>query len=178
MKIVTFLIIGAFIWQGCATKHHANESLQIIELGRQSGPEYVYLPNDYGFLIYWFDDKEPELYIYDKPANRIKMTSDFSVFLSEIQHFPNGVKVDRIRGCAITAAGMPEEHKEQLNKLIKAKKFKLTGTDDDNYSICSCETIYVRRYKTTNNSVQRNKTDHFSMSRNRKSALAHTSDLK
>ena len=160
MKIVTFLITGILIWFGCTTRHYANESLQIMELGRQSGPEYVYLPNDYGFLIFWLDDKEPELYIYNKPKHRIKMTSDFSVFLSEIQHFPDGVKVDRIRGCAITAAGMPEEYKEQLNKLIQAKKLKLTDIDDGNFGVCSCETTYVRRYKTTNDSVLRNKTDH------------------
>lgn len=158
MKIFTFSIIGVLLWHGCATKHHANKSLPIMELGRQKGPELVYLPNDYGFLIFWLDNKEPELYIYDKPANRIKMTSDFSVFLSDIQHFPNGVKVDRIRGCAITEGGMPEEYKEQLNKVIEAKKFRLTNSDDGNFGVCSCETTYVRRYKTADNSVQRSMT--------------------
>ena len=54
------------------------------------------------------------------------MTNNFTVFLSDTKRFPDGVKVDRIRGCAISAAGMPKEYKEQLNKLIKAKKFKLT----------------------------------------------------
>lgn len=153
-------MIGVFFYSSCVTDGYVNKSLIIMELGRQAGPEYVYLPNDYGFLVFWLDNKKPEFYIYDKPANTIKMTSDFSVFLSEIERFPNRVKVDRIRGCAITAAGMSEEHKEQFNKLIKAKKFKLTDIDDGNIRVCSCETTYVRRYKTTNNSVQRDMTDH------------------
>jgi len=154
MKRVALLIMAVLLWTGCVTEHRANESVAIMELGRKTGPEIVYLANDYGFLIYWLDNKEPELYIYNKPANKIEMTSDFSVFLSGLQRFPNGVKVDRIRGCAITAAGMPQEHKQRLNEVIKAKEFRLTNGDDGNFAVCSCETIYVRRYKSTDSAAQ------------------------
>jgi hypothetical protein len=163
MKRIVFLLFIMFLAVGCSTNHRINNtpaisdtnSLAIMELGRKNGTEFVYLPNDYGFLIYWLDNKKPELYLYDKPANKIEMTSDFSVFLSGLQRFPNGIKLDRIRGCAITAGGMPEEYKERLNEVIKAKEFRLTDSDDGNFGVCSCETTYVRRYKTTNNSVQR-----------------------
>ena len=72
MKIVTHILIGVFLLRGSITEYYANESLPIMELGRQTGPEYVYLPNDYGFLIYWLDNKEPELYVYDKPVKKLK----------------------------------------------------------------------------------------------------------
>ena len=131
-----------------------NNCLAIMELGRKTGAELVYLPNDYGFLIFWLDNKKPELYLYEKPANKIQMTRDFSEFLSSLQRFPNGVKVDRIRGCAITALGMPEEYKGRLNNIIKAKGFRLTNADDGNFGVCSCETTYVRRFTTTNSRLQ------------------------
>lgn len=132
------------------TDQRNNSSLAIMELGRKTGSELVHLPNDYGFLIFWLDNKKPELYLYDKPANKIKMTSDFSEFLFGLQRFPNGVKLDRIRGCAVSAIGMPEEYKDRLNNIIKAKGFRLTNSDDGNFGVCSCETIYVRRFTTTN----------------------------
>ena len=128
------------------TDHRDENSLAIMELGRETGPEVVYLPNDYGFLIFWVDNEKPELYLYDKPANKIEMTSDFSKFLSGLQRFPNGVKLDRIRGCAITAGGMPEEYDDRLDDIIKAKQFTLTDLDDGNFTVCSCETTYVRRF--------------------------------
>ena len=135
--------------------HQRNKnSLAIMELGRKTGAELVYLPNDYGFLIFLLDNKKPELYLYDKPANKIKMTSDFSLFLSGLQRFPNGVKLDRIRGCAISALGMPEEYKDRLNSIIKAKGFRLTNADDGNFGVCSCETTYVRRFTTTNSRLE------------------------
>ena len=136
------------------TEKRDNNYLAIMELGRKTGPELVYLPNDYGFLIFWLDNKKPQLYLYDKPANKIEMTSDFSGLLSGLQRFPNGVKLDRIRGCAISAIGMPEEYKERLNNIIKAKGFRLTNSDDGNFGVCSCETTYVRRFTTTNSRLQ------------------------
>jgi hypothetical protein len=148
MNKVVFLLIGVSLFCSCATEPRISNFLCIIELGRKEGPEYVYLPNDYGFLIDWVDNTEAELYIYDKPAQRIKMTSDFANFLSELQQFPNGIKVDQIHGCATTAAGMSQEQKSQLNELIQKKKFILTDVDDGNYPFCSCETTYVRKYKT------------------------------
>jgi hypothetical protein len=154
MKRIAFLLISILLFVGCMTDQRNNNSLDIIELGRKTGSELVYLPNDYGFLIFWLDNKKPELYLYDKPANKIEMTSDFSEFLSGLQRFPNVVKLDRIRGCAITALGMSEEYKVRLNNIIKAKGFRLTNSDDGNFGVCSCETTYVRRFTTTNRQLQ------------------------
>jgi len=154
MKRIAFLLISILLFVGCMTNQRDNNSLSIMELGRKTGTELVYLPNDYGFLIFWLDNKKPELYLYDKPANKIEMTSDFSEFLSGLRRLPNGVKLDRIRGCAITAAGMPEEYKDRLNNIIKAKGFRLTNADDGNFGVCSCETTYVRRFTTTNSRLQ------------------------
>ena len=148
LVIVTLLVVG------CPIRQADTKSLAIMELGYTDRTELVYLANDYGFLIYWVDNHKAELYLYDKPANTIEMTSDFSEFLSGLERFPNGVKLDRIRGCAITAAGMPEEYKDRLNDTIKAKEFRLTDMDDGNFGVCSCETTYVRRFTTTNSRLQ------------------------
>lgn len=88
-----------------------NDRLAIIELVRREGTETVFLPNDYGFLIQWLDNMEPNLYIYNKPESSIKMTSDFTAFLAGLEEFPDGAKVDRIRGCGTTAQGMSENKK-------------------------------------------------------------------
>jgi hypothetical protein len=127
-------------------KGKSKKSLAIAELGRGSGKELFYLANDHGFLINWLDNEEPELYLYDKPANRIVMTRDFDEFLVGLGNFPRGAKVDRIRGCAITAAGMSEEDKARLDDVIESKELKLTGIDDGNYPMCTCETTHVRRF--------------------------------
>jgi hypothetical protein len=146
--IVAIFIMAIFLLNVFIPKMHTQKSLCIMELGRLAGPEYVYLPNDYGFLIYWLDNNEPELYTYNEPEHKINMTSDFAVFLSYLQLFPDGVKVDQIRGCGITALGMSQENKKLLEELIENKKFRLTNEDDNNWGVCSCETLYVHRYNT------------------------------
>jgi len=154
MKRFAILIIVTFLVVGCKTIHRDTRSLAIIELGYKDRTELVYLANDYGFLILWIDHQKPQFYLYNKPANKIQMTGSFSDFLSGLQAFPNGVKVDRIRGCGITEQGMPENYKEQLFQIIKDKKFYLTDIEDGNFTVCECETTYVRRFNTTNKSIQ------------------------
>jgi len=150
MKRIIFVLIAFVVCRGCPEEHGNTGSLAIMELVYKDKTELVYLSNDYGFLIQWVDYQEPEFYLYNKPSNRIQMTSDFFDFLAELKAFPNGVKVDRIRGCGITEGGMPEDYKGRLREIIKAKRFYLTNEDEGNFTVCSCETIKVRRYKTTN----------------------------
>ncbi len=140
--------------------HQTQENrLAIIELVRKEGTETVFLANDYGFLIQWLDNQEPNLYIYNKPEGSIQMTTDFSVFLEGLKEFPDGAKVDRIRGCGITASGMSEDDKQLLQQLINAKSFYMTGLEENNYTVCSCETFEVRYLTTTDNNTKSNKTD-------------------
>jgi len=125
-----------------------------MELVYKDRTESVFLPNDHGFLIQWIAHKEPKFYLYDKPASEIQMTDVFSDFLAGLEGFPNGVKVDRIRGCGITEQGMPEDYKHRLHQTIKAKKFSLTDLDDGNYTVCSCQTSEVRMFTTVNKSFE------------------------
>ncbi len=138
---------------GCSRNQSTTNSLPIMELGRKTGPELVYLPNDYGFLIQWASDKT-ELYLYNKPENKITYTNNFDEFFAGLQRFPNGAKVDRIRGCAITMGWVSEKMKERLNQIIKDKDFHLTDVEDGNYSVCSCETTYVRKFTAANIRLQ------------------------
>jgi hypothetical protein len=151
MKRIVFMLIAFSVYGGCFKEHRNNNSLAIMELVYKDRTEIVFLPNDYGFLIQWIDHEEPEFYLYDKPASKIQMTSVFFDFMAVLQGFPNGVKVDRIRGCGITEQGMPEDYKNRLHQIIKAKEFSLTDLDDGNYGVCSCETSAVRMFTTVNN---------------------------
>jgi len=146
-RIVSLLIVFG-VCGGCSERRGVTGSLAIMELVYSDRTELVYLSNDYGFLIQWIDNSEPEFYLYNKPSRRIQMTSDFHDFLAGLKAFPNGAKVDRIRGCAITEHGMPEDYKARLRETIKAKSFHLTDQNDGNFPVCECETIKVRRYRT------------------------------
>lgn len=147
MKRIAFLLMAFGICSGCSEKPGNTGFLVIIQLVYKDRIELVYLPNNYGFLIQWIDHKEPEFYLYDKPSQRIQMTSNFQDFMAGLQAFPNGVNVDRIRGCAITEQGMPEDYTDRLREIIEAKRFYLTDIDDGNFPVCSCETIEVRRHR-------------------------------
>lgn len=151
MKTILFVLIMLLVCAGCARKLAESNRLAIMELVRKDGTETVFLPNDYGFLIMWLVGKEPKLYLYNRPANEICMTSDFSVFLAGLEKFPSGAKVDRIRGCGITEQGASEDYKHRLYEIIKAKKLYLTDIDDGNFTVCSCQTIDVRMFTTVNN---------------------------
>jgi hypothetical protein len=151
IKTILFVLIMLLTFAGCARKLAESNRLAIMELVRKEGTETVFLPNDYGFLIMWLDAKKPNLYLYNRPANKICMTSDFSVFLAGLEKFPSGAKVDRIRGCGITEMGMGEDNKHRLYEIIKAKKLYLTGIDDGNFTVCSCQTSNVRMFTSVNN---------------------------
>jgi hypothetical protein len=153
MKRIIFVLIAFVVCRGCSEEHGNTGSLALMELEYKDRTELVYLSNDYGFLIDWIDHQEPVFYLYNKPSNRIRVTSDFFDLLAELKAFPHGVKVDRIRGCSITEQGMPEDYKVRLREIIKAKRFYLTDQDDGNFTVCTCETIKVQRYKTTNKQI-------------------------
>ena len=140
MKRKYLILFTYLIIIGCSKFDHAPSGLAIAKLEYNDNTETVYLANDYGFLIQWLDNQAPNLFIYNKPANSILMTNNFQVFIKELQTFPSGIKIDRIRGCSITEMGMPEDYKNQLQKLIKDKSFYLTDSDDGNFPVCVCET--------------------------------------
>ena len=141
MKKTAFALIVMILTTGCSTEPPGSKSLAIVELVYRDRTEVVFLPGDYGFLIYWPDNGEAQLYLYDRPANRIQMTSDFSEFMAGLWKFPNDAKVDRMRGCWITAGGMGPERERELQQTIKAKGFRF---EDGPFGICSCETIARR----------------------------------
>ena len=140
-------MIAIVVCGGCCERYGNARPLAIMELVYRDRTRHVYLSNDYGFLIQWIDHTEPQFYLYNKPSHNIQMTSDFHDFLDGLKAFPNGVEVDRIRGCAITDQGMAEDYMIRLREIIKAKRLHLTNEDDGNFVVCSCETIKVRRYR-------------------------------
>ena len=145
MKRIVLVLVALGVCGACSEKRENATSLAVIELVYSDRIELVYLPNNYGFLIDWIDHEKPEFYLYNKPSHRIQMTRDFQDFLVGLQAFPNGATVDRIRCCAITEQGMPEDYKTRLRETIENKRFHLS---DGDFTVCSCQTIKVRRYRS------------------------------
>lgn len=139
---------------GPLPKPATEKKLAIMELVRKEITDTAYLPNDYGFLIMWIQSEKPNLFLYNKPENKIYMTKDFSSFLAGLEKFPDRAKVDRIRGCGISALGMSEKDKQRLEQLIKDKNFHMTGVDDGNFGVCSCQTSKVLYYTSIENKIR------------------------
>jgi hypothetical protein len=147
------ILFTSLILIGCSKSDQIPSCLAIAKLEYKDKTEIKYLANDYGFLIQWLDNQPPKLFVYNKPANSIKMTSNFEVFMKELQSFPSDIKVDRIRGCSITEMGMPKDYKDLLKELIEDKGFYLTDTNDGNFTVCVCETEKVTWYTTAKNGL-------------------------
>jgi hypothetical protein len=146
-RYLLLFCMAGICFAGCRTGGHTEDnSLVIMEIGRRTGSVQVRLAGDYGFLIDWVDNHEPELYLYDKPAHSIEMTRDVSVFFTGLERFPDGAKVDWVRGCATTLQGMPEEVKARLHEIIRIKEFRLTSEKEGNFTVCTCESTYERRF--------------------------------
>ena len=126
-----------------------SRALAIVILEYADAPKVVCLPHDYGFLIRWWEQEEPELYLYDKSCHRIVQTSDFSAFLAGLNAFPSGSRLDEITLCCgeTSRAGMPREDSQRLAGVLRDKGFRLTGENDGNFNICTCESREVRLLK-------------------------------
>ena len=48
-----------------------------------------------------------------------------------------------LRGCGISAAWIPEENGVRLRETVEEKGFRLTGPEDGNFPVCTCETSEV-----------------------------------
>ncbi|MBI5777944.1 MAG: HEAT repeat domain-containing protein [Planctomycetes bacterium] len=100
----------------------------------------VYLPNDYGFLLNYLGQTEPEFYLYNRPSWTITVTGDFRQFIAGLKQFPDGAKVDQIHKCQVSFEyGMPGYEGEWLDEIIKEKKFRMTDYEDNNFMIECCE---------------------------------------
>ena len=100
----------------------------------------AYLPNDYGFLLNYLGQTEPEFYLYNRPAWTITVTGDFRQFIAGLKQFPDGAKVDRIHKCQVSFEyGMPAYEIEWLNETIASKGFRMTDEEDGNWMIEGCE---------------------------------------
>ena len=101
----------------------------------------VYLPDDYGFLVNWYDGEKSEFYLYNQPSKTIIFTTVFNEFLAGLKKFPAGAKVDWIDKCQISFYRcMPDAERKRLRQTIKTKRFKLiTNEEDRNCMIDACE---------------------------------------
>lgn len=144
-----FLLVALVGVCGLASCHSAQprtNDLGIIIVEYPDDPRVVCLPHDHGFLIRWYPSEKPELYLYDKPANRIRCASDFAEFLDGLTSFPSGSKVDEISLCCggTSKMGMSEAEFKKLREIIRQKRFHMTDHNEGNFCICTCQSTQVR----------------------------------
>jgi HEAT repeat protein len=153
MNRITLITLGltcAVIAAAGIMRYHQIQSIKlpIMILSRTEGRGFpgleqqktAYLPNDYGFLINYLGQTEPEFYLYNRPAWTITVTGDFRQFIAGLKQFPDHAKVDWIRCCTVSFEyGMPYYEREWLDETIASKGFRMTDLEDGNETIDSCE---------------------------------------
>lgn len=148
IQIGLFAILAAVV--GCiSVQPHAEPmAIAIVEYDNPDAAKVVCLPHDYGFLVEWDKDKQPEFYVYDKKSRWATCTPDFSEFLKLLEKIPSGATVDRIeKCCAPFSWGMPNESRNKLAALLKRKSFRMAEWEDGNFGICTCESKEIRLLK-------------------------------
>jgi len=150
MKGALAVGLGLLLLAGCSRPPSGDPgplAIAIVEYG-DDAPQVVCLASDYGFLVKWEKEEPPELYVYRRRDHRITCPADFAAFLAELERLPTGARVDQIhRCCASFDWGMPDAERRQLHALLVRKQFRLTGWQDGNFTICTCESRQLRLLK-------------------------------
>lgn len=157
-QISCYLIVWVIFSVGCRNEAQEQKAprdnnfviITLVSSCKELQNKNICLPNDYGFLINWPGDTKPEFYLYNKLLKTITFTDDFTDFLDGLKQFPTGAKIDRIEKCQVPFSYyMPDAEREQLDDIIKNKRFVLTDQENNNFIICTCEYRDINLLKAT-----------------------------
>lgn len=142
----TIAIIIVFFSVPCvlAPGEQPTQDFPVAELKYKDKTEFFYLYSDFGFIAKWEEDNKPKFFIYDKIRKRISVTRDLSTFLNRLLSFPEEAEVAWINTCSAPLHyRMPSEMLTKIHDILKRKKFKMAGDDENNFVLCTCETTKV-----------------------------------
>jgi hypothetical protein len=116
------------------------EDFPIAQLEYKARTNLVYLHSSYGFVVKWGEAGTPRFYLYDKPRTNIVVTTNLEAFLTGLSKFPDAAEVAWVNTCCCPLHwGMPKETEARIQDVLKRKKFKMAGIEENNYVVCTCE---------------------------------------
>ena len=115
------------------------DDFPIAELQFKGGSRLFHLHSPHGFVARWEDGKG-SFYFYDKGRTNITMTGDLQTFIGELSRLPDGAEIAWVNTCAAPLHyGMPAAKLSELEGALKRKRFKMAGTEENNFVLCTCE---------------------------------------
>jgi hypothetical protein len=107
---------------------------------RDGSRSFFHLHSPYGFVAMW-EDGRASFYVYDKSRTNITMTTDLRAFIGLLSKIPDGSEVDWVNTCGAPLHYlMPKEMVSETEGVLKRKRFKMAGIEDNHFILCTCET--------------------------------------
>ncbi|GEM_PF-3954285 len=115
------------------------DDFPVAELTYRDGSRLFYLHSPYGFIAKW-EDGSSRFYLYDKARTNITITSKLGTLLAGLSRLPDRAEVAWINTCmAPLYYGMPSNRLSVIHELLKKKRFKMAGIEENNFVLCTCE---------------------------------------
>ena len=172
VSVAVLAVAGAF-----AGQQPPPDDFPIAELQYRDGSRLFHLHSPFGFVARWEDGKG-SFYLYDKGQANITVAQDLETFVRGLSRLPDGAEVAWVNTCAAPLHyGMPTNNLSEIREVLKRKRFKLAGIEDDNFILCTCETTNLVFFTkapagTANKTVQRTGASRSAPETNRTSGAA------
>ena len=115
------------------------DDFPIAQLQYRDGSRLFHLHSPYGFVAKWENGKASFL-LYNKGRTNITTAGDLETFVQALSNVPDGAQVAWINTCSAPLHyGMPEETLSRIRQVLERKRFKMAGTEENNFVLCTCE---------------------------------------
>ena len=162
-----------------ASQEPPSDDFPIAELQYRDGSRLFHLHSPYGFVARWESGKG-SFYLYDKGRTNIIVTGDLETFAGELSKLPDDSEVAWVNTCAAPLHyGIPAKKLSEIQELLKQKRFKLAGIEENNFVLCTCEATNLIFFaealsaqRSANKTVQRTGASRSALATNRTSSAA------
>jgi len=116
---------------------------------RDGSRSLFHLYSPYGFVAMW-EHGGASFYVYDKCLTNITMTTDLRTFTGLLSKIPDGSEVDWVNTCGAPLHYlMPKVMVSEIEALLRKKRFKMAGVEDNHFILCTCETTNLIFFTNT-----------------------------
>jgi len=140
IKAITAAVVFLGVTIAFASQEPPPDDFPIAELQYRNGSQLFYLHSAYGFVARWDGNGKTSFFLYDKARTNISTTTDLKTFLDELIKFPEGSEVAWVNTCgAPLHYGMPTEMLSKIENVLKKRRLKMAGIEENNFVLCTCE---------------------------------------
>jgi len=141
MKCTITAVAAILALAGICAGQRPLDDFPIVEKQYRDGSRSLfYLYSPYGFVAMW-EDGRASFYVYDKGRTNITMTTDLRTFIGMLSKIPDGSEVDWVNTCAAPLHYlMPKGMVSEIEEALRKKRFRLAGTEDNHFILCTCDT--------------------------------------